>query len=233
MELVLYERAKTALAEAHRVDEVKEIRDRAEAAAAYARQAKDSEMIRWATEIKVRAERRAGEMLREMAARGERAMRTDGSKFGGNGRPLAGSSGRPANTPVRLADMGVTKDQSSRWQALAAMPAEHFETAVETAKHVSGEVSAAFVLRQHKEGTDEVVVKRRAPGPKTKVGKQRLEALKQAATVPYVVASMRACLKAIRENPDAAAGEPELIDELLAELAGIREQASARLTQAA
>ncbi|MBC7704314.1 MAG: hypothetical protein H7274_10295 [Rhodoferax sp.] len=39
------------------------IRDKAEAMAAYARQAKDTEMIQWATAIKVRAERRCGELL--------------------------------------------------------------------------------------------------------------------------------------------------------------------------
>lgn len=33
--------------------------------------------------------------------------------------------------------MGLTKDESSRYQQLAAMPAEHFKTAVATAKATS------------------------------------------------------------------------------------------------
>jgi hypothetical protein len=136
-QLIRYEAARTALAEAHRVDEVKDIRDKAEAMAAYARQAKDSELIQYATEIKVRAERRCGELLKATAERGERATRGVNVERYDIEKPT-------------LSDMGLTRDESSRYQKLAAMPAEHFETAVATAKATAGEVTTAFMLRQAK-----------------------------------------------------------------------------------
>lgn len=118
--------AYTAMAEAHRVDEVKDIRDKAEAMAAYARQAKDNELIQYATEIKVRAERRCGELLRVTAERGERATQAQ------HGRGVQASVEASDTRPPTLADMGLTRDESSRYQQLAAMPAEHFETTVIT-----------------------------------------------------------------------------------------------------
>lgn len=75
-----------------------------------ARQAKDTELIQYATEIKVRAERRCGELLRVSAERGERAT---------PGRPAKTSNDTTFST---LSDMGLTRDESSRYQQLAAMP---------------------------------------------------------------------------------------------------------------
>ncbi|MBK8799429.1 MAG: hypothetical protein IPM07_25410 [Anaerolineales bacterium] len=140
--LVRYEAARTALAEAHKIDEVKDIRDKAEAMAAYARQAKDLELIQWATEIKVRAERRAGQML---------ADELPADKGRSNVAKSLISPGSYDTTPgAKLSDFGVTKDQSSAWQKLAAMPEEHFETAVSAAKEAAGQVTTAFMLREAK-----------------------------------------------------------------------------------
>lgn len=139
--LIRYEQARTALAACHSVDEVKDIRDKAEAMAAYARQAKDSELIQFATEIKVRAERRCGEML----ATTEKNRGAAG--IGSNQHEVRSH----ASTAPTLADMGLTRDESSRYQQLAAMPADHFETAVATAKATAGEVTTAFMLRAAKD----------------------------------------------------------------------------------
>ncbi len=109
-----YDEARRALQLAHSVDEVKDMRDKAQAMAAYARQAKDTELVEWATEIKVRAERRAGELLAGMKINGERAQQ------GGD---------RSKSHDTTLLDLGVSRDQSSRWQKLAAVPEEQFEQA--------------------------------------------------------------------------------------------------------
>jgi N6-adenosine-specific RNA methylase IME4 len=118
--LVRYDAARRALAEAHRVDEVKAIRDKAVAMQVYARQAKDSTLITQATDIRMRAERRAGELLIEMAERKERREHSQRSR-GATSKKL----------PPKLSDLGISKTQSSRWQKLAALETANFEADVE------------------------------------------------------------------------------------------------------
>lgn len=72
-------------------------------------------LIQRAHEIKVRAERRCGELLAGTAAAGERATRNSG------GANIPSVSNRSTPRPPTLADIGLTRDESSRYQQLAAM----------------------------------------------------------------------------------------------------------------
>ncbi len=119
--LVTYDAARAALQKAARVDEVKDIRDKAIALAAYARQAKDEDMARWVAEIKARAEWRAGEMLAEMAERGERQTKK-------------GVSSRNDTPLPKLNDLGVSRNQASDWQKIATIPEAKFERVLAAAE---------------------------------------------------------------------------------------------------
>lgn len=120
--LVRYDAMCRAIDAAYEVDEVKEIRDKALAFETYARQAKNTEAERRACEIRLRAERKAGELLREM----EKAKGARGNP-GGRGAPVVRSHGETAQT---LSNLGISKTQSSRWQQLAAIPEDVFEAAL-------------------------------------------------------------------------------------------------------
>jgi phage N-6-adenine-methyltransferase len=118
--LILYGAACRALAAAKTTDEVKDIRDRAEAMRAYARQAKNRQLEVDAAEIRIRAERRLGELIRAQ-------KETVGLNVGG--RPITGADGELviADTRPTLADAGIDKKLSSRAQKLAAVPEAKFE----------------------------------------------------------------------------------------------------------
>jgi phage N-6-adenine-methyltransferase len=131
--LTRYEAARFALAEARRVDEVKEIIDMSAALREYARRAKDTQLIRDATELRLHAERKGGELLRQMAAKGERAVRGQAQKSHGE-----------TFQPVQLAELKITKTQSSKWQRLAALSDDKFEIRVAHAKaRVEGMTTSA------------------------------------------------------------------------------------------
>lgn len=116
--LPVYDRMRNAIVEAYRVDEVADIRDKALAFEYYAKLAKDPQNERVACDIRLRAERKAGEMLAQMEKSGERT---------GHGGDRKSNSGAAS---LKLSDLGISYDQSSKWQQLAAVPQKDFEAAL-------------------------------------------------------------------------------------------------------
>jgi hypothetical protein len=119
--LVKYNAMCRAIAEAHAVDEAKEIRDQAVALEAYARQALNTNAEREAIEIRVRAERKVGQLLKV-------SPKATGTLKQGSNPPR--SSGTTTGTTLK--SLGISKDQSAKWQKLADMPDDDFELAIGT-----------------------------------------------------------------------------------------------------
>jgi N6-adenosine-specific RNA methylase IME4 len=117
------------LAEVESVDEAKHIRDKAEALRVYARQAgMGLETQNRCAELKLRAERKAGELL---AADG----------FGAHG------GDRRSSDAVSLEPFGIAPHQSSRWQRVASIPEPDFEAHIAEAFRESKELTTSATLK--------------------------------------------------------------------------------------
>ncbi|MBR0941018.1 hypothetical protein [Bradyrhizobium liaoningense] len=117
--LVKYDAMCHAIDAAFRVDEAKDIRDKAVALETYARQAHNVEAERQACEIRLRAERKAGELSRDL----------EKSK-GGRPPETRATMDRVSTKAEQLHAAGVTPRQAKQWEKLAAVPDEQFETAL-------------------------------------------------------------------------------------------------------
>jgi len=99
-------------------------------------------MIRWVTEIKLRAECRMGSCWNEMA-------KHPGSSQPGVGRRGKNAVARTDRIPI-LKSLGITKDQSATAQQLAAIPEAEFEGRIaEVGDNLRG-VTAAAVQRERR-----------------------------------------------------------------------------------
>lgn len=101
---------------------------------------KDAELQNMIAEQKIRTQRILGQLLKE----------SDVSKNGGN----PNWSKPTTNSNPTLSDFGITKDQSSTFQKIAALPEEIFEAEIATAKEESEkriELTTSRVLNAAKE----------------------------------------------------------------------------------
>jgi len=129
-ELMVLDKAMHALSEARTLGEIKQIRDKAEAVRKYARSAAlGLSAQNYAAEVKLRAERKAGSLLASLQLRG-------GDRKSNNRRDC-----------LKLEDLGISQNQSTRWQLEATLPDDQFEKYLQ-ATHAEGrEIVATEVIR--------------------------------------------------------------------------------------
>lgn len=141
--LAMLDRAYLAIENAQSLDQLKEIRDQAEAARHYVKAAKmTTAMANRCAEIRIRAERKAGEMLRV-------------TPLDKGGRPTENRS--HDGTGFRLSDLDISKNQSSRWQKIANIPEDVIEQYFAEPEDEDREVTAVglaqFAARKNKPDT--------------------------------------------------------------------------------
>jgi len=118
---VSYEKAKQALTACNNIDECVSWSDKAAALAAYAKQARDEDLLRLATRIKDRAIRRAGELYKQIEpSKGGRPSKTE------VGTRPSFSRGQAA------ADAGMSPHQAKQAVRVASVPEAEFERQVES-----------------------------------------------------------------------------------------------------
>jgi N6-adenosine-specific RNA methylase IME4 len=119
--LLRYDAACRAIAEARAVDEVKDIRDKADALRLYWRQAKNRDAEIAMAEIRFRAERRIGEIKIDLRASGE---------LHEGGRPPKTSAPAAAVSKIKLSDLEIDEHASRRCEQLATIEPNSFERLV-------------------------------------------------------------------------------------------------------
>ena len=143
--ILLCSRARTALAQAKTLEDFKDVRDCGEAAIRLAKSRRDVgvEALTEAQEIVRRAERQLGLMLPAVT--------------GGSGRK------EKSHDVTFLADLGIEKMQSSRFQKIAQVPEEQFEEWICDCRAAGDELTQSAVLRLAAECTADPEQKKEKP----------------------------------------------------------------------
>lgn len=144
-QLIALDEARARLAKVATIDEAKGIRDRAEALRHYAKQqGLGLEAQNKAAEIKIRAERRAGEILSEV----ERTPPAAAGKAGGHAKAGTAQHGPSQKTYEQtIKDADIPRVTAQRWQAEASIPEPIFEAFVATAKDANAELTSTAVVK--------------------------------------------------------------------------------------
>ena len=138
------------------IEEIKGISDMAEAARIYSKQARlGLETQNRAAEIRVRALRREGEILKAMKERGELRGK------GGSNEPICGAR------ILTLPDLDIKPHESADSQAIASIPEDEFETEVAKVKADEKQISASHFAEKGRG---------KKPKPKRKKGPMKISA---------------------------------------------------------
>ena len=130
--LILFTKAKLAIEKAKDIDEVKEIKNKAESLRLYMKQAGESlEMQNNCAEIKIRAERRIGEFSRELPKKQGKYQQT-------------AHDGKSDKTTI-LEDAGIKHHE--RYETIAGIPEEKFEEYIAITKDTEAELTSAGIQR--------------------------------------------------------------------------------------
>lgn len=136
MAMEFVSKAKADLAKTSTMDEVKGYRERAEALRVFYQHAKKGiEFQNFYAEVRIRAERRGGEILQDMRANNELEGQGGDRKSKSNSRTLK-----------TLDDLGISKNESSRYKKLADIPEEAFEDKIKDTKDKNRELTTALFL---------------------------------------------------------------------------------------
>lgn len=144
--IIKYDAACRAIAEAESIDEVKKIRDVAIAMRAYAKQAGNRQMEADAIAIRMRATRGVDHMRQKQKA-------TVGLAKGARERGTKRGTTRAAEKPASLAEAGISKNLAHEGRKLGALSDKEFEKVVTAAREAVGRVIKDAINAQAKENS--------------------------------------------------------------------------------